>query len=401
LRETLVLKIGGSTLSDEDSIRKATQVIEGVVENGFLVAIVVSALKGVTDELLSNSKKENPSASPSDLDKVLSEGEKRSAKLLTEALEQRSLAAVAIDPDSPNWPIMTDAKHLDANPLYDETRIKVQELIRPLLDAGKLPVICGFLGKSPSGAVTTMGRGGSDTTAILIGSCLKAKEVILLKDVDTIFSSDPDKVENAVPLESLDSDEAYALASGGAKFLHAKALRYTGKGVRIRIASMANNIFQGTVIDGGEVDLKIERSNESISMITIIGAMTVRGDHLRTLLDRIEEAGGKVISLTHDSTAMIAYVSGGDNILNRVHDFVIGEKFGKAVSDFGDLAMISVSGRALETTSGMVQRVTQPLAREGINVYGVVTIVSSIRIFVSKDQASKAITLLDKALAVL
>ena len=398
MADILVLKIGGSILSDRESMNKATNTIKSVLSRGFSVAVVVSAMKGVTDQLLSEARKKDSNASPETIAEILSTGEMTSARILTEVLNAENISATLVDPNSTHWPIFTDNDYLDANPIYKDIKNKVEEEIRPLIEKGIIPVICGFLGISPSGKITTMGRGGSDTTAVLMGSSLGAKEIVLIKDVDTIFSSDPDQVDNPIALDNLDSDEAYALASGGAKFLHAKALRYINKDTKIRISSLSEDEFRGTVIDGGNFNLEVEKSDENVSMITIVGERAREREQLQLLVNTIEKASGRVISFTLDPRAFVAYVSGGVGLLNQVHDFVVKNKFGKAVSSFEDLSIISVKGRALETSPGMIQRVTQPLAKHRINVYGVLTITSSIRILVSRDQEEMALSMLRESL---
>jgi len=209
LVESIVIKFGGSVLQDEVTMKKAADMVSRVINNGLRPVIVVSALKGATDNLLSLSRKINPDTPNDILDQVLSMGERTSARLFTSAIISKGLKPTLVDPEFENWPIVTDENHLDANPIYDETERQVQRKIRPMLEAGEVPVVCGFLGKTRLGIMTTLGRGGSDTTAILLGSCLNSKEIVLVKDVEMIFSSDPDVVKNPVPLKELNSGKLF------------------------------------------------------------------------------------------------------------------------------------------------------------------------------------------------
>ncbi|MBI2127376.1 MAG: aspartate kinase [Thaumarchaeota archaeon] len=233
-----------------------------------------------------------------------------------------------------------------------------------------------------------------------MGESLGAKEVILIKDVDTVFSSDPDMVEEPVPIGTLDSEEAFALSLGGAKFLHAKALQYKAEGVRIRIASMEHSLFSGTVIDGGSLDLMVELSGERISMIAIVGLKLSDSAALGKILDAVRTNGANLISLGLDPRSLVLHVSGGKDLENKIHSVAVKGGIAKAVSVFEDLSMITVKGSAMETSPGMIQRITQPLARAGINVYALVTISSSIRIFIRKEHADKAVSLLQDALLI-
>ncbi len=400
MTDILVIKLGGSVLRDEVSLRKAAGVVKEITHKGFRPAIVVSALKGMTDNIIATTKKTNPNASAQEMDEAMSMGERTTARLFASALTAEGLEPIVVDPDSKYWPIVTDDRFTDANPLVEETKRNVQQKIKPLLEEGKVPVMCGFIGRTDDGRITTMGRGGSDTSAVVLGSALGAKEVILIKDVDTVFSSDPDMVEEPIPIGTLDSEEAFALSLGGAKFLHAKALQYKAEGVRIRIASMEHSLFSGTVIDGGSLDLMVELSGERISMIAIIGLKLSDSAALGKILDAVRTNGANLISLGLDPRSLVLHVSGGKDLENKIHSVAVKGGIAKAVSVFEDLSMITVKGSAMETSPGMIQRITQPLARAGINVYALVTISSSIRIFIRKEHADKAVSLLQDALLI-
>ena len=388
-------------MKDEATIGKAADMVKDIYEHGLRPVVVVSALKGTTDNLLNLAKKIDPATPDELMDQILSMGERTSARIFAVALKSKGLEPVLVDPEFENWPIITDDRHLDANPIYRETEEAVQRKIQPLLDDGKTPVVCGFIGKTQKGELTTLGRGGSDTTGLILGSCLKSREIVLVKDVETIFSSDPDVVENPVPIQTLNSEEAYLLSSGGAKFLHSKALSYNRSGVRIRIASLESGGRSGTIIDGGALDLVVEQSPDPVTMVTIIAEKALDAEQIRSLMMGVTEAGGNILSLTLDPKSTILYVVHGTSLADRLHKLVIGNKLGKALSFFENLRMVIIKGPALETAPGMIQRVTQPLARSNINVFGLVTISSSIRIFVSKDKADAAVEMLRAALLAL
>jgi aspartate kinase len=269
-KETIVVKFGGSVLEDEKAITQAAGLVKETIERGLGVVVVVSAMKGVTDQLVALSKKVNPQMDPALADELLSSGERTSARLMAGALSGHGIKSVVVDPDTEYWPIVTDGRHLDANPIMELSRKKAQERILPLLQQGMVPVVCGFLGKTEEGKTTTLGRGGSDTTAVVLGNLLNAKEVVLIKDVEGVYSSDPDKVRNPQFIESLNGEEAEMLAAGGAKFLHVKALRYQGSGIRIRVTSL-EKLHAGTVIKGDLASINLEVFPQGVSMITVVG----------------------------------------------------------------------------------------------------------------------------------
>jgi aspartate kinase len=398
-RGIVIIKFGGSVLEDSRGVDQAGALVERTLQNGVGVVVVVSALKGVTDLLVSLSKNVNPEMDPALVDEILSSGEKASARLVAAALAKRGIRPNVFDPDSPNWPILTDDRHLDANPLMDSTLELCRKYLVPLLDEGSVPVICGFLGKTREGRTTTLGRGGSDTTAVVLGNCLGAKEVVLIKDVEGVYSSDPDKVTGTQFLESLNGEEAGLLAAGGAKFVHAKALRYQTPGLRIRVTSI-DKFESGTVIEGDLPDINAEVTTTDVSMVTVVGVELSRVESVNRLAGAIKNAGASIISMSVDERSAIFYVSGGKDVLDGVHGILVGEGVAKAVSSFDGLSMITVKGRALEVQPGVVQRVTQPLARSNINLYGVMTILSSVRVFVSAEQSAKALRLIKEAMGV-
>ncbi len=399
-RPIIVVKFGGSVLMNEENLKKAADMIKSEVEKVSRLVLVVSALKGQTDELLNLTNKVAPDVSLSYLDEILAMGEKTSARIMSAALASKGLNPYLIDTESPHWPIITDDKHGDANPLLDETSRAIEEKLIPVIESGKIPVICGFIGKSKTDKVTTMGRGGSDTTAVLLGSCLNAKEVVLVKDVGSILSADPSKVEGSVPIDILDPEEAYILTAGGAKILQAKALRYKKDDLIIRVISLENKNLTsgGTLIGKGSLGYEIECYDKPVTMVTIVGAEASNPQSLALLAYEVQRSGGDIVSITSDEKSSILYISNGRKLLNNLHKLMVEKRIGKAVSSFEDLSMVSIKGRQLETNPGIIQRFITPLADQGINIYGLVTISSSIKIFISNKEIEKVLTLLRRAL---
>ncbi|MCP8323020.1 MAG: aspartate kinase [Candidatus Methylarchaceae archaeon HK02M2] len=396
----IVVKFGGSVLMNEKSVKKAADMIKSEVEKGSRIVVIVSALKGQTDELLNLVKKIAPNLSASDLDEILAMGEKTSARIMSAALTSRGLDSCVIDTESPNWPIITDDKYGNADPSFDETKKAVDKNLLSLIESGKIPVICGFIGKNRANKVTTMGRGGSDTTAVLLGSCLNAKEVVLVKDVGNILTADPSKVNGSVPIDVLDPEEAYILAAGGAKILQNKALRYKNDDLIVRILSLNNKSLTlgGTVIGKGSLGYEFECYDRPITMVTIVGKEASDSRSLILIMDEVQRSGGDIISITSDEKSSIVYISNGRKILNILHELLVEKKIGKAVSSFENLSLISIRGRELETNPGIIQRFITPLADQGINIYGLVTISSSLKLFISNNETEKALTLLRRTL---
>jgi aspartate kinase len=394
----VIIKFGGSVLEDVKSIGEAAESIRRLLREGRRVVVVVSALKGVTDQLIKMAQKVHPNPPAELMDELLSMGERTSARLFTTALLAKGIDAALLDPASPSWPLVTDNNHRDANPDMAATRERVERYLKPIIAAGKTVVVPGFVGITREGAVTTLGRGGSDTTAVVLGNALRASEVILAKDVETVYTSDPDRVDSPRPIDRLEPEEAYLLSAGGAKFLHAKALAYMGAGLRIRIASLEDLVAGGTLIDGEALPtLMIEPPVTGVSMITLVGTSS-SPEAPKAVIEAVDAAKGEVLGVTTSGKAILIYVRNGQEVLNRLHQLVVESGIGKALTSYDGLAMVTIRGGMLETSPGMIQRVTAPLAAEKINIFGLVTITSSIRLFIDERVADRAVELLKEAL---
>ncbi|MCS7125691.1 MAG: aspartate kinase [Aigarchaeota archaeon] len=388
--KNIVVKLGGSVLKDVAAIADAANWVKKLVENGYGVVVVVSALKGVTDELINTVKNLSKNPDPSLMDEILAMGERTSVRLFTLALREHGINALFIDPSDERWPIITNDRHLDAEPIYEETKKRVEEKLIPLISKGVVPVICGFIGVTLRGEITTLGRGGSDTTAVLLGSCLDSEEIVLVKDVPGIFSADPDIVEDARILNELDFKEVQALIRGGSKIIHTKALRYLRKKLKLRIASLKELLSdKGTIIKGYDPEIEVYSPPLRIVMATIIGEHLDGVQVYEKLITKLKDRGVKIIALTSEEQSMILYVEEKDGIIADIHSSLVSNELGKAVSFYQDLAMLVISGRMLETSPGIIYRVTKPLAEAGINIYGLLTISSSIRLIISRGDIEK------------
>ncbi|MEM2238333.1 MAG: aspartate kinase [Candidatus Caldarchaeum sp.] len=395
----VVVKFGGSVLSDEKGVEKAAEYVGLLRSKGYKVVVVVSALKGVTDELLRNAQRLNPNAPPNLLDELLAMGERTSARLFALALKRYGVEAAVVDPSSDIWPIITDDKHLDATPILEECRPRAKQGVGKLLEEGVVPVVCGYVAVSRNGEITTMGRGGSDTTAVVLANCLDADEVILVKDVAGVHTSDPKNVSAAGVLDVLTADEVFKLSVGGAKIIHSKALTFLHPKGRIRIGALDSLEAGGTVILGtGIPKLEISIDNTNVTMVTILGKSMGEPSKLVSAVSALQAAGAKVIAASVEEESLILYLDGDGEVVEKLHDYFVGNRLGKAVSHFPYLSLIRIYGSMLETVPGVVHKVLQPLAAQAINVFGILTISSSIRVFVSTKDVEKAVKMIRESL---
>ncbi|MEM0119875.1 MAG: aspartate kinase [Thermoprotei archaeon] len=392
MRKLVILKLGGSVLSDEKAIKEAARFVSEANKSVNIV-VVVSALKGVTDELSGKARAVSGEPDPTIYDELISMGERISARLFALALRAVGVQCVVVDVDTPYWPVITDETHFDAEPLLDESTQACDAKLRPLIERSIVPVVCGFIGVSKSGWVTTLGRGGSDTTATLLGRCLNADEVVLIKDVDGLLSTDPKAMEHAKKLDVVSVGELAALAKSGAKVVHEKALRYVN-GYRLRITSLREGLTGGTLVVDTEDEVSSSVGANDVNMITLVG---LKNHGFQTELAEVVDSGvAPPLAVTFDSHSATLYTTGAVDE-KRLHTLV-DRGLIKAVAVKRNLSCVTVSGRNLEGTPGVILRITEPLYQHGINLYGITTSANTIRVFVQKEVVEKVKHLISASL---
>ena len=227
----MVLKFGGTSLMDADRLRRAAGIAADLVQRGCQIVIVVSAQGHTTDRLIAEAAAICPQASPREMDAYLAAGEQLSAGLMAMALSAMGHSAISLT----GWQagLLTDSQHSNA---------RVQRLqnhrIRQELDAGKIVVVAGFQGISPSGDITTLGRGGSDTTAVALAAFLGADVCRIYTDVDGVYDRDPRKDPDAVKYPCIGYDAMLALARQGAQVLHDRCVEL-GKEYQVPIVVLS------------------------------------------------------------------------------------------------------------------------------------------------------------------
>lgn len=274
----IVAKFGGTSVGTGERIHKAANSVVNEYMQGNQVVVVVSAINKTTDEsikLVDESIGEN--ITEKQLAGILSMGEMQSVRIMAATIESLGVKAEYIDPFSEKWPVITDNNYLNAKINRKETKKRVEEHIQKLLNQGIIPVVCGFLGRDDEGCVTTLGRGGSDVSAFLIGHCLNADEVIIVTDVKGVMSTDPRKLNTARKLDKITVEEMIDLANYGAQVLHPNALRFKDPNIKAKIISFEYGDLrvQGTDIIGptySEEDvITITKLDEKLSLVAVVG----------------------------------------------------------------------------------------------------------------------------------
>ena len=221
-----MVKFGGTSIGSGEKIKKAAESVVKEYMKGIKIVVVVSAINKTTDDILNIVNESiGDSVNEKQLAEIVSMGEVTSVRIFSSTIESLGVKSEYLDPFKDNWPVITDSNYLNAKVDFEATEIKSQEILK-LLDQGIIPVLCGFIGKDHNGNVTTLGRGGSDITAFLLGHALKAKEVIIVTDVGGVMSTDPNKLQSAKKLDKISVEEMRDLATHGAQVLHPYSLKY-------------------------------------------------------------------------------------------------------------------------------------------------------------------------------
>ena len=401
-----IIKFGGASLADSNRIMKATKFVLDEVNHGRDVVVVVSAMGRTTDSLLGILKKSsNDNLEKMDADDILSMGERTSVRIFAAALKSKDLSVKYFDPSDKDWPIITDDNFTNANPIIEECKTRIRKSIEPLFKNNTVPVIAGFVGKTRDGKISTIGRGGSDATAFIIAQALNAREVVMVTDSHGIMSADPKFFPNATRIPRIDVNYLVKLADSGAKFIHIKALKYKSPKTNLRVIHFGEESLaaNGTIITGGiGSDLKVNfMSNSPVVMVTVVGQeISEKSYALNELIEKINHYSKlEGMSLNHDSA--IFYVSENKNLkelLENIHNSVKNHKETIAMNFRKKLGFLKISGVGLEQTPGVVGIISESLRLKGINIFGILTITSSILVFIDWDESKIAKELIENAL---
>jgi len=377
------VKFGGADLSTSEKIMHAAML---VVTSPYKERIVVvSAMGNATDNLV-NTVKDIENVSDEDYAQVVSMGERTSARVFCSVLNALGAKGVVFDPDDENWPIITDSNFRDAKPDVEETCMRVQKFLEPVLQ-DSIPVVCGFLGKDSEGHVTTLGRGGSDTTALLLANCLGAEEVVLVKETFGVLSADPRVVPNAKPLELLDVREMFDLAQGGAKIVKPESLRHKLPSQKLRIVNFAstNLAASGTEITGSINTTSAETTTQR-DLLALNVLCEVNAQNLQRIFGVL--SGKPIYGISSGRRSLTVFTIDGNvrEVLNKLHA-IDGLK---AISHREKVAMIQVSHPMFVDSPGGVAEISMTLSRNGINIIEVTTSKTTINVFIEENQLKKA-----------
>lgn len=393
----IVQKFGGTSVGDVERIKNVAKKVIATKKAGNDVVVVVSAMSGTTDYLINLGKQTNPNPSKREMDMLVSTGEQVTIALLSMAIHYFGEDAISYN-----------ALQIGIKTTSDYTKAKIlginTEKIFESLKQGKIVVVAGFQGVDEEGNITTLGRGGSDTTAVALAAALKADRCDIYTDVDGVYTADPRIVKNAKKLDYITHDEMLELASMGAKVLHDRSVIFAMKyNVPLRVVStFVEN--EGTLI------VKEYKNMEDL----VITGISKKADETRVNIAGIPDKPGiasmifKKLAEKNVNVNMIVQSVGKDSksqisftVLNtdvddtkKVMDEVQKELGADNVSYDSDIAIVSVVGIGMKAHSGVAAKVFEVFAANNINIEMISTSEIKISVVIKKDKADEAVRLL-------
>jgi aspartate kinase len=396
----IVQKYGGSSVADAEKIKNVARRIAETRDKGNEVVVVVSAMGETTDELIQLARQVNPKPEERELDVLLSTGEIVSSTLLAMALHSLGCKAVSLTGFQAG--IKTDTTYSKARILHVEPKRVIEEL-----EKGNVVIVAGFQGMTKDMDITTLGRGGSDTTAVALAAALKAQICQIYTDVEGVFTADPRLVPGARKLDEISYEEMLELATSGAKVMHSRAVELGEVyNMPILVASSFSD-KAGTIIHGGipmEVRNKVRgiAHDLNVAKITVVGVPDQPGI-ASAIFESLAKANISVDTIVQNAsinkiTDLTFTVARGD--LDKAMSLVrpiaksIGAK--ECVSD-STLAKVSIIGTGMQNTPGYAANMFRALSGQGINIQLITTSEIRITCIIGEDRVKDAVRTLHKA----
>ncbi|MEJ2501861.1 MAG: aspartate kinase [Gemmatimonadota bacterium] len=397
-----VQKYGGTSVGDPERIRRVAERVCRSHHEGHDLVVVVSAMGDTTDELVALASRISPVAArahPREMDMLLTAGERISMALVAMAIREAGVEAISFT--GSQAAIITDTRHTGAR--IEEIRA---DRVREQLEAGRVVIVAGFQGVSRTREVTTLGRGGSDTTAVALAAALGADRCDIFTDVDGVYSADPRKVPGARHVPHAGYDEMTELAVSGARVLHPRAVELAARyGVALRVrSSLRDDDGGGTLIARKEPTME-DPAVTGVASEAGYARLLLRGmppdmTSMTRTLTRLTEAGVSVDLLTQLDTPMgrrdIQLTVHTDELgsARAVAESVLAELGGRVVETAEGLARVTLVGSGMHGRPGVFARAFEVLRREGIDVWAVSASSVSIILMVGEAEEDHAVRVL-------
>jgi len=393
----IVLKFGGSSLKDSDCIKKVLDIIISRINRGYKTVVVVSARGKTTEALLKAAAEFAPNGNPREIDMLLTAGERASAAIVAMALESRGIHAISLTGSQAG--IITDDHHTNARII----EIRPTRVLSSLSE-GKTVIVCGFQGVSFKKEITTLGRGGSDTTAVALAAALDAERCEIFSDIDGVYDADPAIIPYAEKLDSLTYPEMQELSEAGAKVLHSRAVEFAkAHNIAIHCKSTFEPENPGTVIQGFENKGKIRKTAVAYEKnVLLFHTYESESENLSTIANVLSFCDEKNIAVKQ-----IAFHRGyknsmtGSFIISKKENYSIDSflaeikaKFSNSVEVFDNLSTVSIIGDGITDKPDILLEITSLFRQNDIRIAGFHTSSFRISLLVQTDIFEKALNLL-------
>ena len=392
----IIQKYGGTSVADAERVKEVAKRVLRYKEEGHDVIVVVSAPAGTTDSLIRRAYELSESPNKRELDMLLTSGEQISIASLAIAIENLGKKAVSLNAFQVDF--KTTDEHTKATILGINT-----DIIKEKLSEGNVVVFAGFQGITENNEITTLGRGGSDTTAVALGAALKADEVEIYTDVDGVYTADPRVVKNPKKLNTISYQEMLEMAASGAKVLHPRAVEIAARyGIKIHLRSSFDD-STGTIVK--------EKGDESMEQVKIIGITSTKNEGKITLSGVPDKPGiaAKVFSklakakintdiiLQSSSVTKefnnISYTVSIDDLKEAVEisQELRNELGAEGVSYDANIAKISAIGIGLKTHYETTAEIFDTLAENGINIDMISCSEINVSCIIKEEDVNKAV----------
>ena len=399
----IVQKYGGTSVANPERIKKVAERVARFHSEGHQVVVVVSAMSGETDRLIKLAREIQAQPEPRELDVMISTGEQVTIGMLSMALIARGVPAKSYTGGQVR--ILTDESHTKARILeIDEKRMRAD------LDSGKVVVVAGFQGTTEHGDITTLGRGGSDTTGVALAAALKADECQIYTDVDGVYTTDPRVVPEARRLETITFEEMLEMASLGSKVLQIRSVEFAGKyKVKLRVLSSFDDNNNGTLITFEEKS-KMEQPiisgiafNRDEAKLSLLGVPD-RPGIAYAILEPVGSAQVDVDMIIQNigvdgSTDFSFTVHRNDyqKTLDLLNNTIKPSTGAREVRGDNKICKVSLVGVGMRSHAGVASKMFKTLSEEGINIQMISTSEIKISVVLDEKYMELAVRALHKA----
>ncbi len=396
----IVQKYGGSSVANAEKILRVAQRVIKTKQAGNKVVVVVSAMGDMTDDLIDLSKQINPDPEEREMDMLLATGEQVSIALLAMAIHKLGHEAVSFT--GPQVGIMTDEFHSKAR-IQNISPVRIKQALAD----GKIVIVAGFQGQTPEGEITTLGRGGSDLTAVALAVALKAKHAEIYTDVDGIYTADPRVIPDAQKMDIATYDEILELASLGAKVMHSRSIEVgkkfnmpiwvcnSHKDIKGTLITKENKKMEEVVVSG----VALAEDEAKITLFRVADRPGVAAKVFQTLADANVNVDMIIQNKTQTNSTDISFTVFKNELAKAMKVMKANAKklgVGDVVSD-ENVAKVSIVGIGMRSHSGIASKMFSTLAKNKINIEMISTSEIKISVVVAGDKGKLAAQAIHKA----